>query len=106
MVGMKIEQGISRWSLEERLHGALPARLTVEQVAELLGCSVEGVYILAKRRLLKPLGRPPPNGRKYYARSYIQRLCEDEAWLARASDALVDFKWLKNHGEAREEVAR
>jgi hypothetical protein len=92
---------MDRRELIARHQGDLPARLTVEHVASHLGCSTEGVYVLTKRRLLKPLGRPPPNGTKYYARAYILRLCEDEAWLARASDALVDFKWLKNHGEAR-----
>jgi hypothetical protein len=77
----------------------LPARLHVEHVAKVLNTTKEGVYILTSRRLLKPLGNPPPNGTKYYARSYILRPAEDEAWLARASDALVKFKWEKNHGK-------
>jgi hypothetical protein len=81
----------------------LPARLTVEQVARQLNCTTEGVYILTSVRLLKPLGHPPPNGTKYYARAYILRLAEDEAWLARASDALVKFKWEKNHGKTQED---
>jgi hypothetical protein len=75
----------------------LPARLTVEQVAEELQCTIEGVYVLTKMRQLRPLGNPPPNGTKYYAREYILRLAKDEAWLARASDALVKYKWAKNH---------
>jgi len=77
----------------------LPARLNVEHVAKVLNTTKEGVYILTSRRLLKPLGNPPPNGTKYYARAYVLRLAEDEAWLARASDALVKFKWEKNHGK-------
>jgi len=77
-----------------------PARLTVEQLAKRFNCSVEGVYILTKKRLVKPLGNPPPNGTKYYARSYVERLEEDEAWLARMSDALVQYKRKKNHGDS------
>jgi transposase-like protein len=74
-----------------------PARYTVERIARRLDCTVESVYVLTRRRLLKPLGNPPPNGTKYYAAVYIERLCQDEAWLARMSDALVKYKWDKNH---------
>jgi hypothetical protein len=81
----------------------LPARLTVEQVARELHCTEEGVYIITKHRLLRPLGHPPANGTKYYARTYILHLVNDEAWLARMSDCLVKFKWEKNHGKAQEE---
>jgi len=65
------------------------ARYTVEQVSRRLNCSTEGVYILTRLGLLKPLGHPPRNGTKYYAAAYILRLCQDEAWLVRMSDALV-----------------
>ena len=80
-----------------------PARLTVEHVSRELATTPEGVYILTALRLLKVLGKPPPNGTKYYARKYILRLADDEAWLARASDALVNYKWKKNHGKPRED---
>jgi hypothetical protein len=99
---------MSELFLDVPLHGVvpmayLPARLTVEQVAKVFHTTTEGVYILTSVRLLKPLGKPPPNGTKYYARKYILRLADDEAWLARASDALVKYKWEKNHGKAQEE---
>ena len=82
----------------------LPARLTVEQVGAELHSTAEGVYVLTKLRLLRPLGKPPANGTKYYAREYILRLAKDESWLARASDALVRYKWDKNH--ANKEAVR
>jgi hypothetical protein len=81
----------------------LPMRLVVEQVAHQLNCTVEGVYVLTRIRMLRTLGHPPRNGTKYYARDYILALAEDEAWLARMSDALVKYKWDKNHGAVREE---
>ena len=74
-----------------------PARYTVERVARRLDCTVESVYVITRRRILKALGNPPSNGTKYYAAVYIERLCQDEAWLARMSDALVKYKWDKNH---------
>jgi hypothetical protein len=83
--------------MADLLNGWLPARLTVEQVARQINCTTEGVYVLTRSRLLRPLGHPPPNGTKYYARHYILGLVDDEAWLARASDALVKYKWDKNH---------
>ena len=86
-----------------KLSSGSPARWVVEQVAEELNTTVEGVYVITKHHLLKPLGHPPPNGTKYYVRNYILRLAEDEAWLARMSDCLVKYKWEKNHGKARED---
>ena len=88
-------RGIFEW-----LIACSPARLKVEQVALRLGTTVEGVYILTSVRLLRPSGKPPPNGTKYYSRTYIQRLCEDEAWLDRMCIALVAYKWKKNHAQA------
>lgn len=77
----------------------LPARYTVAQVAQRLQCTSEGVYVLTRLKLLKPLGKPPPNGTKYYASGYIERLCQDENWLGKMSAALVNYKWAKNHGK-------
>jgi hypothetical protein len=85
--------------------GGFAARLMVEEVARVFNTTSEGVYVLTKLGLLKPLGKPPANGTKYYARSYIYRLANDEAWLAKMSDALVNYKWRKNHknsGEAHD----
>lgn len=82
----------------ELVSSQLPARLSVEHVAKMLNTTTEGVYVLTLLHLLKPLGKPPRNGTKYYARDYILRLTRNEAWLARASDALVKYKWQKNHG--------
>ena len=93
------------WTIDQLFRLALmllPARLTVEQVAHILHTTPEGVYVLTRLRLLRPLGKPPANGTKYYAREYILRLSRDEAWLARASDALVKYKWDKNQAEKEE----
>ena len=74
------------------VHGQLPARLTVEQVAWLLNCQLHDVPILVSARLLKPLGNPPPNGIKFFATVEINELSKDKAWLIRATQA-VNLHW-------------
>jgi hypothetical protein len=81
----------------------LPARLTVEEVAPFFHTTTEGIYILSSLKVLKPLGHPRRNCTKYYSRSYILRLASDEAWLGRMTDALVNYKWDKNHGAPKKE---
>jgi hypothetical protein len=67
----------------------LPARLCLWQAAVLLGMSEVHIPILVAAGLLKPLGDPPLNAPKYFARNYILRLSDDERWLGRASNAIV-----------------
>ncbi|KAF0178502.1 MAG: Uncharacterized protein FD161_1807 [Limisphaerales bacterium] len=76
----------------------LPARVNADQVAALLGMQASDIQILARSRLLKPLGNPARNGSKYFATCMILRLAEDERWLARASDAIVAHHHQRNHG--------
>lgn len=74
----------------------LPARLTVEQGAYLLGFQAPDLPILCARGLLKPLGRPPPTGSKFFSTAALMRLAEDDKWLERASDAIVQHWRRKN----------
>jgi hypothetical protein len=74
------------------VHGQLPARLTVEQVAWVLNCQAHDVPILVAARLLKPLGNPPPNGIKFFATVEVAELSKDKAWLTRATQA-VNLYW-------------
>lgn len=81
----------------------MPARLLVEQLARLLNTTVEGIYVITSLRILKALGHPRRHCTKYYARSYVLRLMEDEAWLAKMTDALYQYKWDKNHGQVKKQ---
>ena len=67
----------------------LPGRLCAWQAAALLGMEEQHIPILIKARLLKPLGNPPANSAKFFARDYILALGCDDKWLTKASDALV-----------------
>ena len=74
-----------------------PARLNLEEAAWLLGFAMHDIPVLVKSGLLKPLGRPPRHGTKYFASAEIAQLRENLKWLAKASDAIVDH-WRRKNG--------
>ena len=65
----------------------LPARLTVEQTGALLGFHPDAVVFLAKRGLLRALGEGN-DVQLMFAAIHIRRLCSDEKWLAKATNAV------------------
>ena len=73
-----------------------PARLNAEETAWYLGFSPHEIPILVAKGLLKPLGRPPANGTKYFATATLEELRRDMKWLARASDVIVEHWRFKN----------
>ncbi len=79
-----------------------PARLNMEETAWYLGFAAHDVPILVQAGLLKPLGRPPKQGTKYFASSSIQALRADLKWLAKASDAIVEH-WRRKNQDAGDE---
>src|SRR5437899_6283441 len=70
---------------------AHPARLKVEETAWYLGFSPHEIPILMVEGLLKPLGRPPTTGTKYFSIAALEELRKDAKWLARASDCIVEY---------------
>jgi hypothetical protein len=80
----------------------LPARLSITDTAYLLGFSSHEISILISMGLLKPLGHPPSSGSKYFATAELQTLRNDPRWLARASDATVNY-WRKKNASRRQE---
>jgi hypothetical protein len=81
--------------------GTHPARLTITETAWLLGFTEADISTLISAKLLKPLGHPPPTGSKFFATIDIQSLRPDVRWLAKASDAIVEFWKQKNAGRAQ-----
>ncbi len=73
-----------------------PARLSALQAAWFLGFEPHEIPILVAAALLKPLGRPPRNGTKFFATEALEQLRRDEKWLARASDAICEY-WRKRN---------
>ena len=84
----------------------MPARIKVEEVAWYLGFATHEVTILMAEGLLKPLGRPPSTGTKYFSSSALEELRRDEKWLARASDCVVHYWKARNEKKTaqREEI--
>jgi hypothetical protein len=76
----------------------MPARLNITETAWFLGFSKHDISVLISVGLLKPLGKPPASGSKYFATLDLQSLRNDTRWLAKASDAIVNHWKGKNAG--------
>src|ERR1022692_2803538 len=68
----------------------LPARLTPEQAAQLLGVSTQDIVVLVKARLLKHLGNPTQQACKYFASQEIEALAAKPDFLNRATRAIYN----------------
>ena len=84
----------------------LPARLNIAQTAACLGFKPHDIPVLAARGFLKPLGRPVQNSDKYYARSRVLEVADDEGWLSRATAALSQHWHDKNSRKSRVPVSQ
>jgi hypothetical protein len=73
-----------------------PARLKAEEAGWLLGFLPHEITILMSEGLLKPLGRPPQNGPKYFSTATLEELRRDPKWLSRASDSIVQYWKVRN----------
>jgi len=78
----------------------LPARIKVEEVAWYLGFAAHEITILMAEGHLKPLGRPPTTGVKYFSAVAVEELRRDQKWLARASDCVVQYWKERNEKKA------
>ena len=76
----------------------MAARLTVEQVARMLGFSVEHIKHLTAKRMLKPLGKPVQQSTKYYATLDVLRLQLDLAWLSKSTVICQSLSATRNAG--------
>ena len=69
----------------------LPARLDVAQTAELLGFTQHDMQILMREKLLVPLGKPAPNGPKWFAACIVEDLRADTKWLNAGTKAVTMY---------------
>lgn len=63
----------------------LPARLTIEQVATLLGFQVYEILILVRHGKIKTVNHQSRNSRKYFHGQYVLKLAEDADFIEKAS---------------------
>lgn len=66
----------------------LPARLSVDQAACLLGFADHDIPILVRAKCLKPLGNPAKNAQKYFSSVEIERLAQEKDWLDKATKVI------------------
>mgnify|MGYP006999959489 FL=1 len=62
--------------------------MTVEEAAWLLKCSPEDIHALGRYRLLKPIGNPPPNGKKLYRTKELIERADDPTWITKITNAI------------------
>lgn len=74
----------------------IPGRLTLQEAAWLLGFQDHDIPILVRAKLLRPLGKPAPNGQKFFARKDLIELVNDSGWLDRASQTLIRYHRERN----------
>jgi hypothetical protein len=79
----------------------LPARLSPERAAEILGFSPYEITVLMRLGLLKPLGKPAPNAHKYFCASEILELSANREWLDKATRAVSKHWQDKNRKELK-----
>lgn len=66
----------------------LPARLTAEQAAEILGFKAHDIPLLLRAPLMKPLGGGPKNSVKYFHADEVEGLARNRQWLDKATRAI------------------
>ena len=69
----------------------LPARLDVNQTAEVLGFLPYEISVLMRIGVVRPLGRPAPNGHKFFCTVEILELSQNREWLDKATRAVSKF---------------
>lgn len=67
----------------------LPARLDVNQAAEIMGFLPHEITVLLKAGLLKPLGKPAANGHKFFCTAEVSELSKNRDWLDKATRAVA-----------------
>lgn len=66
----------------------IPARLTAEQAAWLLGFEAHDIPKLVNNRILRPLGKPAKNCVKMFWSRDVTDLANDRDKISKASDAI------------------
>ena len=74
----------------------LPARLTVNQTAMMLGFHPDGIDHLVDIGLVDELGGAPRGAQRLFAAIYVEQLGRDVKWLAKATTKIRLFHQNRN----------
>jgi hypothetical protein len=83
----------------------LPGRINTSEAALLLGFQEHDIALLIAARLLVPLGKPAPNGPKYFAAVEIGERAANSEWLSNATKQLSNYWRQKNSRKRKRELA-
>ena len=78
----------------------LSARINVETVAEIIGCTHEDVTLLVQAHVLKPLGKPGQNAVKWFSSVEVLQLTADRKWLDDVTKTLSQY-WRRKRARRR-----
>ena len=81
----------------------LPARLTVEEAAVLLGFHPDAISVLVKARMLEPLAGYSRGSQQMFATVELRRLYGDLKWLTRTTRILREHFQARNCGRPRKQ---
>jgi hypothetical protein len=84
----------------------LPARLSVEQAAAILGFPPDGILYLVEIGLIEALGGAPCGVQRLFAAVYIEQLGRDVKWLAKATVKIRTFHQQRNFARKENSVIR
>ena len=77
--------------------GQPQARFTVEQTAWALNFQPYEILALVPLKILTPMGNPAANAIKYFCVQEILELAKDKTFLKRATNAMYQARYKKNH---------
>ena len=75
---------IGKMITDKQEHGNRPACVSMEVAANMFGWPNYYLPLLVRAGHLKPLGKPVPNARKWFATVEIERMSCDPDWLDKA----------------------
>ena len=87
MINDNAGNGTNWWALLNARR--LPARLTADQTARVLGFQAHDIPALVRAQLLRPLGDAKPNSVKYFTAAEVVQKGQDVKWLDRATKAVA-----------------
>jgi hypothetical protein len=85
---------------------AATGRIDAAAVAKILGFQEHDIPVLVSEGLLKPLGKPTANARKYFAAVYVLELANDSKWLWKATQVVYDHWQKKNANRSSADEGR
>lgn len=74
----------------------LPARLTTDQTATLLGVRTHDIPVLVAAKILRPLGSPAPNAPKYFAAVAVEEMMGSPEAMEKITKVLARHWQKKN----------